>query len=151
MSENSTLFMINNFHTVPGKGRGAYGPSIILDEGFVQKVVELEFRSDESSPFYSILQDNLKSSVSERDRNLARIVFYKDSWLIRSMHLGHDCACFSFDSNTLSKLDRNSFRDIRYTSHNIDSSHYGATIVSTWLLWFNSIITYTDFETPFTM
>lgn len=151
MREKSGLYAIQNLQTVPGQGLGGYGPTIILAEEFVKEVVENKTKRDEASPLYLMLMDNLKKSLGKDSENIVRLGFHDDTWLLTNMTLGLDCACFSIDGNARSKLNACDFEDIRYNPHNIDSAHVGAVIVSTWLLWFNHIITMTDFELPFAM
>lgn len=151
MENKSGLYLIQNLQTAPGQGRGGYGPTIILDGDVVKTIIENETKRDESLPLFKMVKDNLLNSVLEFNREVSRIGFFEDTWLLTNMSLGMDCACFSIDGNTRSALQDGEFKSIRYNPHNIDDPHTGAVIVSTWLLWFNHIIAMTEFEQPFAM
>ncbi len=67
------------------------------------------------------------------------------------MHVGGGCACFGADGSRREALARGKAPIMRYDTHNIDSLEHAAAIVSTWLLWFNSVAYLADIRQPFTL
>lgn len=135
------LYSIEGFNSERGLGRGQYGLTIVLAAPVVPAISGQ--RRDESVPLFRMLQERLRNSLTAYDRSYSRMSFHEDTWLLRSLVVGSDCACFGCRAPSGGAL--------RYDSHNIDSPDQAAAILSTWLLWFNHVIAGTDFKQPFTL
>lgn len=134
------LYTIEDFNSERGQERGMYGFSIILAQPVAEAIIKAEKR-DETCLLFTMLQDRLNNSVETCDRRYACLSFHEDTWLLRSIVVGGQCACFTFS--------RPIGGSVRYSPHNIDSREQAAAILSTWLLWFNHVITLTDFTQPY--
>lgn len=141
------LYSIEGFDTRLGLGMGRYGFSITLAEPIVKAL--LNTKRDDFVPLAIGVKERLVKS-HKKDYGGCHVEYYADTWLIRSIRVEGDCACFGIDGSTVSALtDKNRERNIKYNPHNIDSPEQAAIILSAWLLWFNHIICLTDFEQPF--
>jgi hypothetical protein len=143
------LYSIDCFDTRLGLGMGMYGFSITLAEPIVSALLKTK-RSSEA-PLLEMIKNQLVKS-HKRDFGGCMTGYFEDTWLLTDLRVEGNCACFGIDGNARSNL-RESDREqnIKYNPHNIDSPEQAAIILSAWLVWFNSIITLTEFELPFAM
>lgn len=131
-------YMIEGYCPYP-QGFGQSGFSISLAPELAGKFKLLKRNDD--APLKSMLLDYMKKSVAEYDRALCRIEFLDDSWLIRSMAVGGQCACFGIDGMSIDLIRRGDYgSSVSYNPHNIDNPQQASAILGTWLLWFNHVI-----------
>lgn len=142
MKEIKGLYSIEQYDPAPGRGPGNYGFSIVLAYEVAASIATAP-RIEEH--FVAHLERHLKACLTEYDRDFGRIEFHEDSWLISAVYAGNDCACFF---TTRRDFRAPTGRDVRYEPHNIDCADQAAAILSTWLMWFNTLIHQTDFKVP---
>lgn len=145
------LYSIEYFNTETGQARGAYGPAITIARPLVEALLKIERKRDETLSIYQEMQQRLLLSLSPSDRSLARLDFLEDTWLLLGMYVGDDCACFGVGSSARTSLARGEAVTMRYSPHNIDTREQAGAIVSTWLFWFNTTLSLTDFSLPFSL
>jgi hypothetical protein len=143
------LYSIESFIVKPSPKRGEPGPSITLSGEVARDIFRL--KRDERSPLFALLETTLRESVHNSDRPYVRIEYVDDTWLLACMHAGSSCACFGISDSVRNGVRNGQTRDIRYSSHNVDTVLQGAAILSTWLFWFNHVLSQTGHEQPFAM
>lgn len=141
------FYSIDCFDTRLGLGMGMYGFSITLAEPIVSALLKTKRNSD--APLLGMLNEQLVKS-HRRDYHGCDVGYFENTWLLTNLKVEGDCACFGVDGNTRSSF-RNPKRErnIKYNPHNIDSPEQAAILLSAWLLWFNHVISMTEFELPF--
>lgn len=135
------FYSIESFNS--SKTERDYDLCIILHKEVVEKLLNSDLKRDENSFLYKQLTERLFNSLGVYDRGLARLTFYEDTWLLKGMQVGQNCACFT------SRLNRGSH--LRYDPHNLETLEMAAAALSTWLLWFNYVVSMTDLKLPFTL
>ena len=133
------LYHIDNFNSAR---TGPHGFSIHVARPFVDALLKAGKRSD--SRLEARLNERLRDSIaSDCDRGLARVTFHAETYLLRSIIVGSECACLR---STLPRTGA-----VVFDPHNIGTIEQDAAILSTWILWFNFVITLTDFKQPWGM
>lgn len=136
------LYSIDNFNTERGLGMGHYGCNIVLAKEAVSEILGIELKRINPA-LVNTLTERVKKSIRHAQPNFH---FHKDSFMLTSFQIGGQCACLGIDGSELLRLGS---ENVRYSPHNIDSPEYAAVLVSTWLLWFNSVISLTDLHQPY--
>lgn len=138
----TNLFQIIGFSSA-FKGPSRSGFSIVLHKDFVAQM--LKHNRSEGECVTTIMKDILRETVGKANLMPSPIRFHGDTWLLKSLHVGGNCACFSSNATLLGD------RHLRFDSHNLDEPIQAACVLSMWLYWFNNVITLTEFDTPFAM
>lgn len=138
----SSLFNIINFTSIQG-GMNRSGFAIVLDSNFAAAVSKI--KRDEGERVSEMMLHILTETLGKSNVDPNAIEFVGDSWLLQSLRVGGNCACFS--AGSLSPGDFS--RHIRYSPHNIDNPRQAMCLLAMWLEWFNTVITLTDYELPF--
>ena len=141
MNKAINLFNIIGFTSVNG-GMNASGFSIVLHKDFAAAVAKT--KRNEGGLLAVQMREILVETLGEANIDPFPILFSGESWLLQSLRIGRNCACFSAGNLN----DNNFTRHIRYSPHNIDSPREAACLLAVWLQWFNGVIVLTDFELP---
>lgn len=153
------FYDIVNFNSSIGRsGFGVYGFSIAL-AGPVAKAL-IKVKRDPKQPLNKIVLDRLKSSFGSRTLSSGEkaygsgfesVSYFEDTWLLTGIKVADNCACFVVSNDQIKMLDSNSHLNISYNPNNIDTLQQATAILSTWLLWFNYVISETSFKLPFAL
>jgi hypothetical protein len=142
------LYTIEGFNSEPGQGRSGYGFSIILSAPVAAALIAMP--REQPAPFEADILQRLRRSISgDYARGLARVDYFGETWLLGGFTVGSDCACFHLDYSTARGIKEGHLRDLRYGPHNIDTREQASAILSTWLMWFNTLSSVAGFRQPF--
>jgi len=147
MESKSGLYTIDNFTTQLGPGQKTFGPSITLDGDVVKAVIQTLGNRAEYERLFTNVSHYLTRAVGN---NLARLDFFEDTCFLQGIVVGRNCACFTV-GNGIHGIRSESYRNVRYTAHNIDHAAQSVTLVTTWLMWLNIVINETEFELPYAL
>lgn len=144
------LYSIEDFNTEGRRGAAdIYGFSIMLSAPVVAAL--LKTRRNENAPLLAALHERIhRSFAPERAAHIPAPEFVGDSWLLASLRVPGDCACFFINRDVTESLLRGSKPcDLRYSSHNLRSIQEAACVLSVWLMWFNHVASLLDIELPY--
>lgn len=138
-------YSIEHFSSARQGGFGGSGFSITVSEEIVNALINT--KKEKGERVTALMLDIFERTFGTDALVFARnMTFYRDSWMLTSLCVGSDCACFSTGNPSL--LDGGVTRDIKFSPHNIDTPEQAACLLAMWLLWFNHAAVYANVDLP---